>query len=152
MDVNGLALLWDANSPLRDRMRQHRKMNLHPVSQKWCEPTRANCITNSMVLLPALEKLKNTEKWKLPYLEKLQPEIAKFYEKMGIPIEETVIYKTANELKKLLGFVKRRAQRKEVTKACEFQKQMFYFPLKVLWFQSGTTINRASTGPIALLT
>ena len=56
--------------------------------------------------------------WKLPYLEPLQNEIRILYQKNGLPLEEKIIYTSAVELKKLLGFVKRRVMRKEVTKAC----------------------------------
>ena len=43
-------------------------------------------------------------------------EIGQLFEKLGIPAVEKTIYTGAVELKRLLGFVKRRAHRKEVTK------------------------------------
>lgn len=116
MDVQRLAHEWEKNGDLRDRVRRERKMNIHPKSQTWCEPTRSNCVSNSMVLLPCLDRLKAHGSWKLPYLEPLQSEIANFHEKMGIPLEEKVIYTTSVEIKKMLGFIKRRVSRQEPTK------------------------------------
>ena len=116
MDVQRLAHEWEKNGDLRDRARRERKMNIHPKSQTWCEPTRSNCVSNSMVLLPCLDRLKEHGSWKLPYLEPLQSEIATFHEKMGIPLEEKVIYTTSVEIKKMLGFIKRRVSRQEPTK------------------------------------
>ena len=122
MDVVKLALKWDGVRELRDRVRKDRKMNVHPLTQKWCEPTRANCISNSSVLIPCLERLAVADQWKLPYLEPLQAEISCFHERVGAPLEEKVIYTTSVEIKKMLGFIKRKAMRKEVTKDCQPEK------------------------------
>jgi len=117
MNVQGLAIEWDNDVFLRDRTRKERQINLHPQFQKWCEPTRANCTTNAAVLLPCLHRLRESNGWKLPYLDNLQVELSIFYEKLGIPLESKVIYGGSIEIKKMLGFVKRRVMRKEVTKA-----------------------------------
>lgn len=122
MDVDGLGLEWDKISVVRDRVRAHRRIHVFPSTQKWCEPNRANGTMNAMVLLPCLQRLRTTASWKLPYLEPLQNEISILHQKNGIPLEEKIIYTSAVEVKKLLGFVKRRVQRKEVTKACLFKK------------------------------
>ena len=116
MNVQGLAIEWDNDVFLRDRTRKERQINLHPQFQKWCEPTRANCTTNAAVLLPCLHRLRESNGWKLPYLDNLQVELSIFYEKLGIPVESKVIYGGSIEIKKMLGFVKRRVMRKEVTK------------------------------------
>ena len=116
MNVAGLAKEWDDNHALRDRTRRERKINVHPATQKFSEATRSNCTDNAMVLLPALERLRDTPKWKLPHLEPLQVELSAFYEKLGIPLEFKLIYTGSIEIKKMLGFVKRRVMRKEVTK------------------------------------
>lgn len=72
-----------------------------------------------MVLDPCLDRLRESGgDWKLPYLEPLQVEIAKFYEMTGVPLEQSKIYQGSVEIKKMLGFVKRKASRKEVTKDC----------------------------------
>ena len=131
MDVDGLAVEWEGVKALRTRLRDHRKLHLHPQTQKWCEPTRLNCNSNAMILLPALNRLQFTNGWKLPYIDPLQDEIALLYQKVGIPPEEKEIYKAANEMKKMLSFVKRRAQRKEVTKDPLFQVGVFSNSFKI---------------------
>ena len=122
MNVQGLATQWDDDVFLRDRTRLEKKINVHPDFQKWCEPTRANCTTNAAVLLPCLHRLRETKNWKLPYLDSLQDELSIFYEKLGVPLSTKKIYGGSVELKKMLGFVKRRVMRREVTKDFWFHK------------------------------
>ena len=116
MNVAGLAAAWEADESVRDRLRVDRKMCAHPTSQRWCEPSRVNAVNNSNVLLPALQRLKETDEWKLPYLEQLQVEIGLLFEKVAVPVDDKTVYTSSVEVKKLLGFVKRRAKRQEVTK------------------------------------
>ena len=116
MNVTGLAALWEADESLRERLRKDRKICTHPMSQRWCEPTRVNAVNNSIVLLPALHRLRDTDEWKLPYLEQLQVEIGLLFEKVSVPVDDKTVYTSSVEVKKLLGFVKRRAKRHEVTK------------------------------------
>ena len=118
MEVDGLAAEWDASEAVRAQVRLNKKLFHHPTTQKWCEPTRANCVENSAVLTPLLARLHNTDTWKLPYLETLQVEIALLFKRIGIDVEQSVIYTGSVEAKKLLGFIKRRARRHEVTKDC----------------------------------
>lgn len=116
MDVQNLHLEWESQELVRERIRKLSKLCVHPATQKWCEPNRPNSVSNHCILAPALARLRETESWKLPYLEPLQVEIGQLFEKLGIPAVEKTIYTGAVELKRLLGFVKRRAHRKEVTK------------------------------------
>lgn len=116
MDVSGLGKIWDRDHDLRERCRLQRCMCLHPSSQKWCEPTRANCITNAMALKPCLRRLYHTKDYKLPYLEPLQAEVCVFFGRLRLPLEEKMGYRTSVELKKMCGFVKRKALRKEFGK------------------------------------
>lgn len=116
MECGGLAGEWDQIEDLRTRLREEHKLCLHPVSQEFCEPTRANCVLNGFVLLPVLERLRGTENLKLPYLEPLKKEIALLFTKCGVDVTDRKIYTTSIEIKRLTGFVKRRMLRKEVTK------------------------------------
>ena len=100
MKVAGLAKLWDSDAHVRSRCREHRRMNLHPDTQKWCEPTRANCVTNAMILLPCLDRLGKTKGYKLPHLEQLHVEIESLFEKMRMPIDEKMIYRNSTEIKR----------------------------------------------------
>lgn len=116
MDVSTLAVQWEADDQIRDRVRQLKKLCVYPSHQRYCEPSRANCTGNSRVLEPALAQLRETPKWQLPHIEPLQAEIAKLLEQLGCPMQDQYIYTASIEVKKLLGFVKRRAVRREVTK------------------------------------
>ena len=117
MDVEGLHGEWDASMEVRNMVRRAQKLFVHPPTQKWCEPTRANCVENSAVLSVALKRLANTALWKMPHLEPLQVEISMLFQRLGVCAETKTIYTCAVETKKLLGFIKRRARRCEVTKA-----------------------------------
>lgn len=117
MDCTGLAALWEGSEAVRTQIRDHRVLCVHPPTEKWCEPNRVNATNNSAVLIPALEALSDTPEWKLPHLEPLQVEVALVYEKVGVPVPGKQIYTSAVEVKKLVGFVKRRVKRREVTKA-----------------------------------
>ena len=52
----------------------------------------------------------------MPHLEDLQEETTALFQKCGLSLSDKAPYKVSNEVKKLAGFVKRRASRKEVTK------------------------------------
>lgn len=137
MDCNGLAASWEGSEPVRKQLREHKVLCVRPASERWCEPNRINCTNNSSVLIPALEILRDTPEWKLPHLEPLQAEVALAYEKVGVPVDGKQIYTSAVEVKKMIGFVKRRVKRKEVT--------------KVLWSkQAYTNINHSKSFDIKL--
>lgn len=116
MDVSDLAKDWDDDESIRVRLRRDRKLCLHPLSQKWCEPNRPNCTLNDIILIPALKRLREHLEWKLPYLEPLQHEINLLFERTSTPIDAKAAYTHAVEVKRMLSFVKRRAKRREVTK------------------------------------
>ncbi len=118
MDVRGLAAEWDSFSSIRDRLRVGRKLFEHPATQKWCEPTRENCVRNSDALAPILNRLQTTVGRTLPHLDPLQNEVKKLYAKVGATPGDKIVYTTSVEIKKLAGFIKRRANpaRQEFTK------------------------------------
>lgn len=117
MIVEGLGQEWEANDEIRERLRSQHKLCLHPATQRYCEPNRPNAVNNSMVILPCMHRLRESPGWKLPHLEPLQVEVGYLFNKMGKPTDDKEIYKVANEIKKLTGFVKRKLARREVTKA-----------------------------------
>ena len=118
MEVDGLAALWDGCEEVRAFVRQQKKLFKHPAKQRWCEPTRGNCVQNAAVLTPLLARLHRAPGWKLPHLEALQVEISLLFTRLGVEADPSLIYTSSVEAKKLLGFVKRRARRLEVTKDC----------------------------------
>ena len=117
MDCCGLADKWAAVESIRVRFRDSRDLTMLPAGSNWVEPNRNNAVLHADLLLPALEILRETPGYKLPYLQSLQAEIGEFYERLGRP-NEKLIYRNAQELKRLLGLVKRKALKKELTKDC----------------------------------
>lgn len=117
MKVTGLAKTWEANEFIRDRLRQKRKLCIHQPDQRYCEPSRPNCIENTEVLIPALELLSVTPKFALPHLDPLQTEIRSLCAQLSVNVDADYIYTASVEVKRMLGFIKRRANRGEVTKA-----------------------------------
>jgi hypothetical protein len=89
---------------------------IYPESDKYCKANRVNSIVNGDVLTPILKRLQVTEGNKLPYIEDLTAETTALYQKCGLSCRDKAPYKLAVELKRLAGFIKRRAYRKEVTK------------------------------------
>ena len=116
MDCQGLALEWEQDAEMRQRVRAEGKMLTYPAGQRILEANRPNALENSFVLLPVLKRLASHPIWRLPHLEPLKMEVAIFGNKMGQAFGEKLVYQTAIELKKLVGFIKRRVKRKEVTK------------------------------------
>ena len=116
MDCVGLAVEWEANVELRNRIRDEKRVLLHSVGDKYCKPNRTNAVTNEMVILPVLKRLGRHETKTLPHLDDLIVEVTTLYQKCGLGLGNKMPYKTSHEIKKLAGFVKRRSYRKEVTK------------------------------------
>ena len=145
MEVNGLAATLEAIEAVRTKLRKDKKLFTFPSSQSYCEPNRINAVNNSDVLFPLIRQLRATSDWKLPHLEPLQAEMLKLFEKLAVGVEDTQLYTTAVEAKRLLGFVKRRVKRRQVTKDhVSLQKNdnmMMYFhgciSLRNTWYLVG---------------
>ncbi len=117
MECDGLAADWEGSCEVRNRLLQEKKFLQHPSAQNFCQPTRSNCVDNACMLKPILRKLSLVPGWKLPHLDPLQAELTLLVEKLGISnMGPTCVYQAAVSIKKLLGLVKRRVSRKEVTK------------------------------------
>ena len=117
MNCVGLAKVWESNAKIRDRLRDERRLLTHPPEDSFCKPTRPNCTSNADVLKPVLKRLGEDNKHRLPHIEAFKAEVETLHEKCGMTsMAEKGIYKCTMELKQLAGFVKRRSNRKEVTK------------------------------------
>ena len=114
MDVAGLGQIWETSQHVRNITREHGVLLLVPAGAAFCDATRSNATKNSEVLMPCLVRLR--ENPKMPYLENLQNEIGEYFKMAHVMVSDKVIYRTSNELKRLLSFIKRKANRKEVTK------------------------------------
>ena len=116
MDVEGLADEWANDPDVRARAATGRLLQ-HLSSQTWCIPCRGNAKMNRCVLVPLLTRLCTTPTFHLFHLEPVQQELQKLFTGMNVKVNSKVIYQTSVELKKLCGFIKRRVNHKEVTKA-----------------------------------
>lgn len=116
MKCIGLAKEWERDEQLRDRLRNEKKIMIYPATDKFCKPNRVNAVTNEMIILPVLKRLQVTHKKKLPHLDDLTVEVQTLCEKTGLSTADRFPYKTSVEVKKMAGFIKRRVQKKEVTK------------------------------------
>ena len=131
-DCLGLAKEWEANLQLRERIRDEKIVLKKEVGEPFVVPTRANAVSNSIVLLPLLERLSNTQKWVLPHLDDLEIEVRTLCEKCGLNPGEKGPYQMANEIKKMMVMIKRKARRQEVTK-----DNVVYFQKKHIWYLGG---------------
>lgn len=114
MQCVGLAKEWEGIIELRDRARDEKRILLYPEGDRFCKPHRQNAVANSIVITPVLKRL--CEDPRLPHLDDLIVEVTTLYQKCGLSTLNKAPYKTSVEIKRLSGFVKRRASRKEVTK------------------------------------
>ena len=115
MDVKGLAALWEESNSVRTAVRRTGLLMQVPPGAQLCESTRGNAVANTDVLLPCLHRMHDND-LKLPYMGPLQEEIELFYRQVHTQVTEKIAYRTAGELKKMLSFIKRKANKKEVTK------------------------------------
>lgn len=115
-NIEGVGDEWEDDVAVREHIRSTGIVTQRPVGMKWCEPNRPNCVANSLVLTPLLQRMHDEDGYKLPSLEDLKRQIAILYHRLRASPSEKVIYTTAVELKKLCSFVKRRTNRLEVTK------------------------------------
>eukprot|EP00438_Fugacium_kawagutii_P007505 Skav228325 [mRNA] locus=scaffold4117:257355:261343:+ [translate_table: standard] len=114
-DITGVSEEWENKADLRAFVLEHRLLTVRPVGSKWCEPNRPNCTANSEALKPLLRRMR-VDALKLPNLDDLKKEVADVFLRLSMKLPEKEVYTTAVELKKLCSFVKRRANRLEVTK------------------------------------
>lgn len=116
MQCDGLAAKWEQDHVIRRRLLSANKLMQHPTTETWCQPNRENAKANASVILPALEMLSGVDSYHLPHLRFLEDELGKLYSAMRQTPGGKVIYKAAIEIKKMLGFIKRRVNHREVTK------------------------------------
>ena len=115
MEVYGLAEVWENLASVRGQARDHGYL-LKATDPKacMCAANRLNAVANAQILLPCLHRMvESGPKLLLPYLDPLQSELVVFYERLKLPSTDKIVYRTAVELKKLLSFVKRRANKKD---------------------------------------
>lgn len=115
MKVAGLATLWEQSAEVRSTARERALLMKVPRGAAFCDCNRVNAVDNTAVLIPCLERMYEND-LKLPYISPLQDEVDKFFKQVHVKASEKLAYRTAGEIKKMLSFLKRKANKKEVTK------------------------------------
>ena len=111
MDCVGLALEWEQNPDVRDRLRTKKTLLVHGENEDFCSPNRQNAVSNAIVLGPVLERISRDKEKKLPHLDDMQIEVTRVMEKCGLNAAEKQVYTASVELKRLASFMKRRVRR-----------------------------------------
>lgn len=116
-DISGVGKEWDSDIGLRERVRDGGPV-LHPQTPNKQEDNKV-CIMNADLLLPLLIRIGALPKRPLPTLDSLRDEVAAFLtlNKREGPECIEMVETTVHALKKLLGFVKAKTRRHEVSTA-----------------------------------
>ena len=129
-DCSGLSEEWDQNEDIRSRLRNGLGLVRDVAKSK--DSTIAQCTANSDVLHPALHKL-FAAGLKLPEIDRLREECARTYAKASKTPEADTVDDDAWELRKMCRFVKRKANREEVsqepTSCFGFKRFPFFVPV-----------------------
>ncbi|CAE7520014.1 Selplg [Symbiodinium sp. CCMP2592] len=112
MNVQGLAFIWEEIAEVRNSARHNGVLMKVPAGASFCDCNRANAVANTAALMPCLERMREND-LKLPYISPLQDEVDLFFKQVHLKIPEKLAYRTAGEIKKMLSFIKRKAQKKE---------------------------------------
>ena len=108
-EASGLGSEWDGLDVVRDRLRAGKPLVVQPKT-KGKDATIPECTSNSDVLLPALQRL-FVSQLKLPDIESLREEVNIVYSKNQRQAKEDEIDDAAWDLRKMLRFIKRKANR-----------------------------------------
>ncbi len=111
-DCRNLAEEWDGIANVRSRIRGGG--SLVNVIQKSRDASISQCVANMDVLLPMVHRLYACGR-KLPEVPRLREECAKVYSLASKVASEDMVDDDSWELRKMVRFVKRKAQREEVT-------------------------------------
>ena len=114
LDVEGVWKEWDTDEELREIMRSGGTILAPPACQDI-----STCIKHRFLLGPLLAKMAIHEDRPLPPIDPLKEELDNLFKayKQGVESSFLDISKKAWALKKLLGFVKTKARRREVSTA-----------------------------------
>ena len=116
LDVSGVAELWDDTDEVRERLRGEKSLVATDPKKGESIPL---CVQEQAVLLPLLAKMSLLETKPLPPIEPLRQQVEATYikNKRGDSGEVggDVVVEIAWHVQKLLGFVKMKARRRQVS-------------------------------------
>ena len=130
LDVAGICDEWDANDDIRERMRQGHPF-IHPEATK---DDVQGCGLNSSILVPLLTRMATLDQKPLPGVEPLREELEKLWlksKRVSTPEEVELIIKSSWRVKKLLGFVKMKVRREEVSSVACLYISVFVFCIHI---------------------
>lgn len=108
-DCADLGKLWDSVESIRERVRNQGCLVEHKTPGK--DATVAQCAQNYDVLTPLLHRLLTSQN-KLPEIQPLRVEVDMVYKACQRQVDDSIIDDDAWEIRKMMRFVKRKAQRK----------------------------------------
>lgn len=113
-NIEDVALEWDANPELRERLRDGGQALPTPAGQDI-----TTCVKNSVLLVPLLTRMSSVKKRPVPSIDQLKDELEALLQKnkRGVDFGGEDIPKCAWALRKLCGFVKMKVRRREVSTA-----------------------------------
>ena len=112
-NIEGVATEWDASEPVRERLRNGGGLlSKNPASQDI-----STCLSNNGLLAPLLARMAANPKREVPIVDALKDELEELVKKCkrGVDTDGIDIPKSAWALRKLCGFIKMKARRKEVS-------------------------------------
>ena len=115
IDLTGLADSWDNNDEIRERLRGGGELVVSDASKG---ESIAMCVKDQAVLMPLLAMMSLKETRPLPLIEPLRAEVERVYikNKRGSDTElGATVVALAWHIRRLLGFIKMKVRRSEVS-------------------------------------
>lgn len=118
-NIEDVSLEWDGNPEIRERLRDGGQALPNPAGQDI-----TTCVKNSVLLVPLLNRMSSEKKRTVPSIDQLIDELEALLQKnkRGVDLGGEDIPKCAWALRKLCGFVKMKARRREVSTAARLHK------------------------------
>ena len=131
--ISGISKEWDQIPELRSRILDGKNV-LDPTSTPAREDIN-ECVINKELLTPLLQKMCVHPSRKVPQIDDLRDEVSDLLTlcKRSGPDLTSMVEETAKHLKKLVGFVKTKARRKEVSTATWLLMWHLFFSSSLLF-------------------
>ena len=110
-DASGLGKEWDDIESVRSRLRSGKNLVID-VKNKGQDATIAECVANSDILIPVLQRL-FVSQLKLPEITHLRKEIDDTYQKCQREVQADTIDDDGWDIRKMIRFCKRKANRSD---------------------------------------
>ena len=116
-NIEGIVEEWDQCTELRERLRSGGKI----ISTPACQDI-TTCVSNAGLLQPLLIRMAGEKDRTLPAIDQLRDELQALLDKnkRGVDAEGTDLQKVSWAIKKLCGFMKTKARRREVSTVTRF--------------------------------